>query len=405
MPGRSPLQPSTIGRPALEQRLDAALLERRLTCVVAGPGFGKTTLLSHWAETTPHAMSAWHGMTTGRPQPVGARAGGHRRPAAVRPGAAGRPGHRGGRAARSRHGHRRVRPGPGVRRADLRRGGRGAAPPARPRRSTTSSCSTGAAESAAFLAALCRQASPPLHVIVASRGDVPFPVARLRGQGLLAELSAADLAFTAAETAGGARAPPSPRPTTSTRSPTLAAELHEHDGRVARGRAPDRRGAGPGRAGRAPLGPRPACARPGGVVHDYLADEVVAGEPEPTRRLLVRLSVLDRFTPDLAEALGPGDTGTLAGLVRRGLVVDAPGRGARGCGSTPCCGASPRAGAAPEARAATLAVAAAWLADHDQPAAAVRCALAAGATTGGRRSASSRPGGRDCCGPARPTSC
>ena len=59
----------------------------------------------------------------------------------------------------------------------------------------------GRPESVAFLAGLCRQAPPPLHVVVASRGDTPFAVARLRGQGLLAELSAADLAFTADETA------------------------------------------------------------------------------------------------------------------------------------------------------------------------------------------------------------
>ena len=118
-------------------------------------------------------------------------------------------------------------------------------------------------------------------------------------------------------------------------------------------------------------------SRPGGVVHDYLADEVVASEPELTRRLLVRLSVLDRFTPDLAEALGP-TPGTLTGLVRRGLVVDAPGRGRSWLRVNALLRGVAAAGAAPEARAETLAVAAEWLAAHDQPAAAVRCALAAG---------------------------
>jgi LuxR family transcriptional regulator, maltose regulon positive regulatory protein len=51
-------QPSTIARPRLERRLDGALA-RRLTCVIAGPGFGKTTLLTRWAAST---TSAWHGM-------------------------------------------------------------------------------------------------------------------------------------------------------------------------------------------------------------------------------------------------------------------------------------------------------------------------------------------------------
>ena len=51
-------QPSTIARPRLDGRLDGAL-ERRLTCVVAGPGFGETTLLTRWAAGI---TAAWHGL-------------------------------------------------------------------------------------------------------------------------------------------------------------------------------------------------------------------------------------------------------------------------------------------------------------------------------------------------------
>jgi LuxR family transcriptional regulator, maltose regulon positive regulatory protein len=54
-------KPSMIARPHLEHRLDGAL-GRRLTCVVAGPGFGKTTLLTRWAAGT---ASAWHGLGPG----------------------------------------------------------------------------------------------------------------------------------------------------------------------------------------------------------------------------------------------------------------------------------------------------------------------------------------------------
>ena len=355
MTGRSPLQPSTIGRPALEQRLDAALVERRLTCVVAGPGFGKTTLLSHWAETTPHAMSAWHGMTPGdrslsalvRAVTDALRLCVPALPADLVTAVAGP---RGPDTGTDESG-----------RAQAYAGRISAAvSEARPRPLVLVlddvELLEGAIESAAFLAALCRQAAPPLHVIVASRGDVPFPVARLRGQGLLAELSAADLAFTPAETAAVLGAALARADDDEDDVATLAAEVHDTTGgwpaavrltaeALARVAPDERRSA------------LERLSRPGGVVHDYLADEVVASEPELTRRLLVRLSVLDRFTPDLAEALEP-TPGTLTGLVRRGLVVDAPGRGRSWLRVNALLRGVAAAGAAPEARAETLAVAA-----------------------------------------------
>lgn len=378
MPGRSPLQPSTIGRPALEQRLDAALAERRLTCVVAGPGFGKTTLLSHWAETTPHAMSAWHGMTTAdRTLSVLVRAVTD----ALRLCAPGLPadlvtavsGPRGPDTGTDETGRAHAYAGRIC----------AAVAEARPRPVVLVlddvEMLDGAPDSVAFLAGLCRQASPPLHVVLASRGDVPFPVARLRGQGLLAELAAADLAFTAAETAevlGGALAAEPPDAPDLAR---LATELHS----MTAGWPAAVRLASEALARVVPADRRPALdrlRRPGGVVHDYLADEVLAGEPGSSRELLVRLAVLDRFTPELAEALAPSDPAALAGLVRRGMVVDAPGRGRSWLRVNALLrevvASSP---AAREERPATLDAAARWFAAHDQPAAAVRCALAAGA--------------------------
>jgi ATP/maltotriose-dependent transcriptional regulator MalT len=191
MTGRRPLQPSTIGRPALEQRLDDALGARRLTCVVAGPGFGKTTLLSHWAETTPHAMSAWHGMTAGdRTLSALVRAVTD----ALRLCVPGLPtdlvtavsGPRGPDKGTDEAGRAQAYAGRIC----------AAVAEAHPRPIVLVLDDVemlDSAPSVAFLAALCRQASPPLHIVVASRGDTPFAVARLRGQGLLAELSAADL--------------------------------------------------------------------------------------------------------------------------------------------------------------------------------------------------------------------
>jgi ATP/maltotriose-dependent transcriptional regulator MalT/DNA-binding SARP family transcriptional activator len=373
--GRSPLQPSTIGRPALEQRLDDALEARRLTCVVAGPGFGKTTLLSHWAETTPHAMSAWHGMTAGdRTLSALVRAVTD----ALRLCVPGLPadlvtavsGPRGPDTGTDEAGRAQAYAGRIC----------AAVAAARPRPLVLVLDDVemlDSAPSVAFLAALCRQASPPLHIVVASRGDTPFAVARLRGQGLLAELSAADLAFTADETtevlAGALAAAPG-----DTDAAPLAAEVHA----VTAGWPAAVRLASEALARVEPAGRGAALdrlRRPGGVVHDYLADEVIAGEPQPSRDLLVRLAVLDRFTPELAEALGPGDPAVLGGLVRRGLVVDAPGRGRSwlrvNAVLREVVAASP---AARDVRAPTLEAAARWFGEHDQPAAALRCSLAAG---------------------------
>jgi DNA-binding SARP family transcriptional activator/tetratricopeptide (TPR) repeat protein len=377
MTGRSPLQPSTIGRPALEQRLDAALAARRLTSVVAGPGFGKTTLLSHWAETTPHAMSAWHGMTTGdRTLSALVRAVTD----ALRLCVPGLPadlvtavsGPRGPDTGTDEAGRAQAYAGRIC----------AAVAEARPRPLVLVlddvEMLDGAPEALAFLAALCRQASPPLHVVVASRGDPPFPVTRLRGQGLLAELSAADLAFTAGETAEVLQGALSASPEGADLR-ALAAELHA----VTAGWPAAVRLASEALARAEPEGRGPALdrlRRPGGVVHDYLADEVIAGEPEPARDLLVRLAVLDRFTPELAEALGPGDPAVLGGLVRRGMVVDAPGRGRSWLRVNALLREVIAASAAArEVQSATLEAAARWLGEHDQPAAAVRCSLAAGA--------------------------
>ena len=55
------------------------------------------------------------------------------------------------------------------------------------------------AASARFLESLCRQAPATLHLVLASRAEPPFAVDRLRGQGQVLELSAADLAFDPAE--------------------------------------------------------------------------------------------------------------------------------------------------------------------------------------------------------------
>jgi ATP/maltotriose-dependent transcriptional regulator MalT/DNA-binding SARP family transcriptional activator len=53
-----------------------------------------------------------------------------------------------------------------------------------------------ASGSAAFLAAMCRHAPPTLHLVVASRHELPFPIARMQLGGEAHLLGAAELAFS-----------------------------------------------------------------------------------------------------------------------------------------------------------------------------------------------------------------
>ena len=62
---RPDLPESTLHRPELDRRLDEAT-RRRLTVVIAGPGFGKTTSIAAWAG---QRRVAWFGC---RPRGVAA---------------------------------------------------------------------------------------------------------------------------------------------------------------------------------------------------------------------------------------------------------------------------------------------------------------------------------------------
>src|SRR5262245_52340078 len=359
--------PFTLTRPRLDQRL-ANAVHRRLTSVVAGAGFGKTTLLTSWAAGT---TSAWHSLTPGdrtlglivREVTDALRA---RVPGLPPDLVAAVSGPRG--------------PDTGTDEAGRAQAYAGRICEALAERQPRDlvlvlddvEAIDGAAESTAFVAGLCRQAPTTLHVVLSSRRDPPFPVARLRGQGLVLDLSAGDLAFTGEETAQVVRAALGEEA-----EPRLAAGLHELTGGwpaavrlAAEALAHDP--AGNAEAALARL------RRPGGVLHDYLVAEVVGAESAETQDLLARLAVLDRFTPDLAETLGPaGSAGALSELVRRGLIVDTPGPGqpwltlsalVRGVVSP----------VSPGSRSETLAAAASWFEDHGQAADALRCVLAAG---------------------------
>jgi DNA-binding SARP family transcriptional activator len=360
--------PFTLTRPRLDQRL-AGAGHRRLTCVVAGAGFGKTTLLTAWAATA--SASAWHSLTSGdRALGVIVRAVTD----ALRARVPGLPADLVAAVSGPRG------PDTGTDEASRAQAYAGRICEALADRQPRDlvlvlddlEAIDGAPESVAFVAGLCRQAPATLHVVLSSRRDPPFPVARLRGQGLVLDLSASDLAFTQDETGQVVRAALGEEA-----DPRLGDALHELTGGwpAAVRLAAEALAHDPGGNAEAALA---RLRRPGGMLHDYLVAEVVGAESAQTQDLLARLAVLDRFTPDLAETLGPaGSAGALAALVRRGLIVDTPGPGqpwltlsalVRGVVSP----------VSPEARSDTLTAAAGWFEDHGQAADALRCLLSAG---------------------------
>ena len=284
------------------QRLPAILDEvprRRLTSVVAGAGFGKSTLLAAWAADL---NCAWY---TASPEDVSlatfargvADALRLRVPAlpvdaanAVK--AAAGPGHGRGR----------------------RRAGRGFAAlicetlQTELRRDLVLvlddvheiAASAGAIQA---IEALCRQAPERLHLVVASRAELPFPVERLRGQGQVLEITGSQLAFDVDETAtllaeltGGT-------------DPAVAAELHRLTGgwpAAVRLAVEALRGVPPADVPAA----LERMRRAGGPLLAYLAAEVFAGEHPRVAELVARVAPLERFTAELCDALGDRRTRT-----------------------------------------------------------------------------------------------
>jgi DNA-binding SARP family transcriptional activator/tetratricopeptide (TPR) repeat protein len=308
-----PAAPSaTLPRAALQARLDEAT-RRRLTTVVAGAGFGKSTLLALWAEG--HEV-AWYTLDAddatlsrlGRgivdalrlripdlPADIASAPGAARGPDA---GADARARADAFAAALAEALHQRVRRPVGLVLDDLHE--------------------LAAGEPAVrVIEALCRQAPPGLYLVLASRAELPFSIDRLRGQGQVLELGAADLAFDAGEVDELLRA--------ELGGDGLATTLHAATGgwpAAVRLACEAIRGL--------PAEDRPAAVerlrRPGGALFGYLAREVLAQEA-PAARELVRLTApLERVRPELCATLGiDAAADALASLARRGLFAEGLG--------------------------------------------------------------------------------
>ncbi|MFC3894574.1 BTAD domain-containing putative transcriptional regulator [Lentzea rhizosphaerae] len=138
-----------------------------------------------------------------------------------------------------------------------------------------------------LLEALCLQLPPSARMVLSGRTPPPFSLRRLKIDGELTEITAAQLAFTHEETAAVA-----------------GHDVHHVTGGW-------------------PIAVRLVAET--GTVEELgdLVEEVVGREPEQTRELLRTAAAFDRFTTDLLISLGHTEAAVvLPELARRGLFVE-----------------------------------------------------------------------------------
>jgi DNA-binding SARP family transcriptional activator len=290
--------------------LDEAV-RRRVVLVTAGPGFGKTTLLAAWSRVRRHAwysldvcdgdlqaMSAGVLAAVRRLVPVpDLGLGGLFGPEST------------GTAVESLAAMTAQRLAPVVRDGlvlvldDAHRLPAGSA-------------------GAALLDALLRHLPDGLRVVIAGNDGVPVRSQALRAGGLVTEVGAGTLAFTATETAAlltsvlgtGAESLAEPAHRLTAGWPAAVRILAESLDRV----GPEAR-----------VAHLQALALPGGALADYLAEEVFAHSRPEVRTLLAATGELDSFSAAMCRAGGlPADDADLARLARHGLLRVVGGAGA-----------------------------------------------------------------------------
>jgi ATP/maltotriose-dependent transcriptional regulator MalT len=303
--------PPTLSRGRLEERLDNAL-DRRLAVVVAGAGYGKTTLLSAWGV---RHRAAWYTLAAEDGELTTLMRG---LVSALRLRVPDLP--RGLVAATQSPSGPRPDPGELVRADAFAALVCSALQELRTRGlllvldDLQELGSDGAAIS--LVESLVRHAPPVLHLVLASRSEPPFPIERLRGQGQVVELTARDLAFSLEETT------------------TLSEEALGADSeRVVRDLQTATAG-WPAAVRLALEGLRAVptadrsrtlarLQRPGSPLFAYLAGEVVEREPSEVQELVRTVAPIGRFTAELCEVLGiRGAADALASLERRGLFIE-----------------------------------------------------------------------------------
>jgi ATP/maltotriose-dependent transcriptional regulator MalT/DNA-binding SARP family transcriptional activator len=171
---------------------------------------------------------------------------------------------------------------------------------------------TGAAR---LLESMSKQAPALVHIVASSRERAPFPIERLRGRGELLELSGRDLSFTADEISalGAAMA--------VALDESSALRVLEKTGGwpvAVRLVLEAMRQASPDRDLERVLA---RIARPEGELYEYFAEEVFAHDDTDLRRVLEVSMPFERVSRTLCSALG-ADPVLLPELVRRGLAVE-----------------------------------------------------------------------------------
>ena len=167
----------------------------------------------------------------------------------------------------------------------------------------------------ASLAFLLEHLPPGLYLVLAGRSDPPLPLARLRAGGHLAELRADELRFTAEEAAAllraaiGADLPAAAVAALAARTEGWAAGLHLAALSL-RGQAD-------------PAGFVATFSGSHRYVLDYLAGEVLDGQPEEVRAFLLQTSVLERLSGELCDAVTgrPGSQVMLEQVERANLFL------------------------------------------------------------------------------------
>jgi LuxR family transcriptional regulator, maltose regulon positive regulatory protein len=159
------------------------------------------------------------------------------------------------------------------------------------------------AEALRQLELLLMRAPPQLRFILATRHDVPLGLHRLRLEGEVTDIRAADLRFTLDEaralfSAAGVELPESALALLHARTEGWAAGLRMAALSLAAHPDPERFAAEFSGSER--------------TVAEYLLAEVLERQTEEVRRLLLRTSVLDRVNGELADALTGGSGGERA---------------------------------------------------------------------------------------------
>jgi LuxR family maltose regulon positive regulatory protein len=136
---------------------------------------------------------------------------------------------------------------------------------------------------------------PQLHLVIASRADPTLPLPRLRARGQLVELRAADLRFTAEESAAYLTG-------------EMGLDLTDHDVAALDGRTEGwiaaLQLAALSMQGREDVAEFIAgFAGDDRYIVDYLAEEVLQRQPEEVRRFLLQTSILERLSGPLCDAV------------------------------------------------------------------------------------------------------